>query len=101
MRDSSEILKRNYPHDERPWVPRESSHCRYVVCHRCNRKEAERGWVSLDGVLNGDIAPSLATGLAFSLQGSRPVADAIVVARMGLRAVPLVYTPQSNTPRVD
>ncbi|KAK3301648.1 uncharacterized protein B0T15DRAFT_405376 [Chaetomium strumarium] len=79
-----------YPDDTMPWVRQETHECQHVVCHQCYPRGREKSWVSLNGVLNGDILPTVATGFSFSYSGSRPCADANVVRNIGCRAVPLV-----------
>ncbi|KAK4237288.1 hypothetical protein C8A03DRAFT_16167 [Achaetomium macrosporum] len=83
------ILMR-YPDDTMPWVRREKYECQYMICHHCYSRAKEKSWVSLNGVLNGDILPSVATGFSFSYSGSRPCADVNVVRDIGCWAVPLV-----------
>lgn len=76
--------------NERPWVPPPHHHCQFKVCHRCYRGAAEKSWLSLDGIVNGDISPTAATGYAFSYMKERPICDVSVVNSLGYRAVPLV-----------
>ena len=46
--------------------------------------------MSLDGVLNGDISPDLATATSFQHLGGRPVYHADALKSLGYRAVPMV-----------
>lgn len=50
----------------------------------------DRSYLSLDGVVNGDIPPSAAVGFGFSLMRARPVIDPEIVKNIGCRAVPIV-----------
>lgn len=52
----------------------------------------ERAYLSLDGILDGDIPATAATGYGFHLHGGRPLADPNIVKELGTRAVPLVST---------
>ncbi|KAK5653155.1 hypothetical protein OQA88_9254 [Cercophora sp. LCS_1] len=83
------LASQKYPDDERPWMPGAGHECQYKVCHACHNLGKEKSWVSFDGVLNGDILPTTATGFSFSHLGFRPVADASVVKKIGYRAVPM------------
>ncbi|KAK4232178.1 hypothetical protein QBC38DRAFT_439473 [Podospora fimiseda] len=81
--------KTKYPYDEKPWVPNHQQECQYKVCHRCHPVGREKSWVSLNGVLNGDVLPHIATGFSFSYIGTRPCADVEIVKNLGCRPVPL------------
>jgi len=74
----------------KPWVPRMREECTFKACHHCYRRAAEKAWLSLDGVINGDIPPTAATAYAFHSFQDRPVCKASVLAEIGYRAVPLV-----------
>lgn len=74
----------------RPWVPRMQEECTFRACHRCYRRAAEKAWLSLDGIVNGDIPPTAAGAYSFHYMQQRPVCKASVVANLGYRAVPLV-----------
>ncbi|KAK4177261.1 hypothetical protein QBC36DRAFT_372003 [Triangularia setosa] len=79
-----------YPDDDRPWMPDPKFECQHKVCHRCHPIGRQKSWVSLDGVLNGDIPPTVATGYSFSQVRMRPCVDAEIVKNLGYRPVPLV-----------
>ncbi|KAK1749374.1 hypothetical protein QBC47DRAFT_395927 [Echria macrotheca] len=81
--------KQKYPDARRPWIPTAEHECQYKACHRCHRYGKDKSWVSLDGILNGDTPPTVATGFSFSHQGSRPVVDPNIAKNLGYRAVPL------------
>ncbi|KXX79820.1 hypothetical protein MMYC01_203326 [Madurella mycetomatis] len=83
--------RQKYPDDRRPWVPDRNCACWYSTCHRC-RRSRDKAWVSLNGVLNGDISPTVAVGFPLRYMGGRRYADAEVVKNIGYRPVPLVRT---------
>ncbi len=102
QRDRYGVLKKIYPDDKRPWVPSKHFQCHHTVCPSCHReKHRVKSWVSLNGVLNGDILPSVATGLSFNVLGSRPVVKASVAEMAGCRPVPLVSSLLANASCVD
>ncbi len=81
-------------------MPRESYSCKLLICHRCHKGGRDKSWVNLNGVLNGDILPSVATGLSFTELGYRPLVDASMVERMGrcnVRPLPLLAESESDT----
>lgn len=53
--------------------------CQYRVCSRCRRSAADRAFLSLNAVSDGEIPPTAATGYGFHLLGARPIADASVL----------------------
>ncbi|OIW34111.1 hypothetical protein CONLIGDRAFT_557246, partial [Coniochaeta ligniaria NRRL 30616] len=75
---------------ETPWVPVMQYECQYKACHHCYRRAAEKSWLSLDGIVNGDIPPTAAGAYSFHYMQQRPICDASVVSNLGYRAVPLV-----------
>ncbi|KAK4465709.1 hypothetical protein QBC42DRAFT_168364 [Cladorrhinum samala] len=82
--------KNKFPDDGRPWLPNHKHECQFKACHRCHTVGRDKSWVSLNGVLNGEVLPHLATGFSFSYIGTRPCADAEIVKNLGCRPVPLV-----------
>ncbi|KAK4138151.1 hypothetical protein BT67DRAFT_368959 [Trichocladium antarcticum] len=88
--------RRNFPDDNRPWMPDKRYECRHTVCHRCHHNGRDKSWVSLNGVLEGDVLPNVAVGLSFRYMGARPCVDARVVRNIGYRAVPLVRIPNPS-----
>ncbi|KAI0486931.1 hypothetical protein F4859DRAFT_510713 [Xylaria cf. heliscus] len=77
------------PADTKPWIPRGNEGCRVQYCHHCRPSCRWRSFLSLDGILNGDIPPTAAIGFGFHKAKGKPVADAELVKHIGLRAVPL------------
>ncbi|KAI0971785.1 hypothetical protein F4678DRAFT_461151 [Xylaria arbuscula] len=77
------------PSDSKPWVPRKDEECQAKYCHRCRPSCEPRTYLSLDGIMNGEIPPTAATGFGFHRLGTRPVVDAKYVKDIGLRPVPL------------
>lgn len=71
----------------RPYIVDESRECRTMLCPQCGRggNGEEMSFMSIDGVLKGDIPPTAALGFGFRALGARPVADAKVVKNLGLR----------------
>lgn len=82
-----------------PWVVDENKECQYKVCHYCHRIGEDKSWVSLNGVVNGDILPTVATGYSFSYTQSRPLVDAEVAKNLGCRPVPFPYYHTVNLGR--
>ncbi|KAI3337439.1 hypothetical protein HD806DRAFT_529003 [Xylariaceae sp. AK1471] len=72
----------------KPWVSRLNEECQAKFCHRCRPSFELRSYLSLDGILNGDVPPTAATGFGFHRIMTRPVMDARVVRDIGLRPVP-------------
>ena len=62
----------------------------YKICPFCRPSAADRAYLSLNAVANGEIPPTAATGFGFHLLGERPVVDANVVRNIGLRSAPPV-----------
>jgi hypothetical protein len=69
-----------------PWHP--PVECQFKVCHRCRWSSAERSWLSVDGVVNGDYPPSAVTGFGFHFLGKRPVSLVKHALNLGLRPDP-------------
>lgn len=82
--------------EKKPWVPEYAEECQYKCCHRCRPALEGRAYLSLDGILNDDVPPTAATGFGFHTAGARPVMDADIVKKIGLRAVPWVCLPVSH-----
>lgn len=61
--------------------------CRTTMCPSCGRvgNGEQQAFLSLDGVLKGDIPAAAAVGFGFRALGGRPVANANVVRNLGLR----------------
>ncbi|KAH8668507.1 hypothetical protein BX600DRAFT_258123 [Xylariales sp. PMI_506] len=72
-----------------PWVPADDLECQFKCCHSCRPTCELRSYLSLDGIVKGDIPPSAATGFGFHLVGTRPVMPVDIVQNIGSRAVPL------------
>ncbi|KAF5020360.1 hypothetical protein F66182_7609 [Fusarium sp. NRRL 66182] len=53
--------------------------CRYMSCPGCRPSCADRAFLSLDAVANGEIPPTAANGFGFESLGGRPVIDKDVV----------------------
>ncbi|CAN8097312.1 unnamed protein product [Discula destructiva] len=75
------------PADDKPFLMPQVEECRTTLCPRCGRvgNGEQQAFLSLDGVLNGDIPPAAAVGFGFRALGGRPVANANIVKNLGLR----------------
>lgn len=75
------------PAEEKPFLMPQAEECKTSLCPRCGRVGAgeQQSFLSLDGVLKGDIPPSAAVGFGFRALGGRPVANANIVRNLGLR----------------
>lgn len=73
--------------DVKPFLMPQNEECKTALCPRCGRAGAgeQQSFLSLDGVLKGDIPPSAAVGFGFRALGGRPVANANIVRNLGLR----------------
>lgn len=73
--------------EERPYIVDQAEECKATLCPRCGRGGVgeDLSWLSLDGVLKGDIPASAAVGYGFRALGGRPVANANIVKNLGLR----------------
>ncbi|CAM1510170.1 Fc.00g005050.m01.CDS01 [Cosmosporella sp. VM-42] len=80
-----------------PWVCRDEDECMYKICPFCRPSAADRAYLSLNAVADGEIPPTAATGFGFHLLGERPVVDANVVRELGLRSAPPPRSLQSYT----
>ncbi|KAI0416193.1 hypothetical protein F5X98DRAFT_187647 [Xylaria grammica] len=74
--------------DMKPWVPREDEECQAKYCHHCRPSCEPRSYLSLDGILNGDVPPTAATGFGFHRMRTRPIVNAGIMREIGLRPVP-------------
>lgn len=61
------------------WAYGENKDCQYRVCPRCRPVCADRAFLSLDAVANGEIPPTAAAGFGFEALGGRPVIDKDVI----------------------
>ncbi|RDA94534.1 hypothetical protein CP533_2715 [Ophiocordyceps camponoti-saundersi (nom. inval.)] len=90
---------------KKPWVATLSEECRYRVCPRCRPALADRAFLSLNAVANGDIPPTAAVGYGFHTMGERPVFDAEMVQTLGIGAVMKAGEPSpqktDRTPQSD
>lgn len=70
--------------DDRPYLTSERQECKSTLCPHCGKGMVgqEMALLNLDGVLKGDIPPTVAVGYSFRKHG-RPVADAGIVRNIG------------------
>ncbi|KAH0441440.1 hypothetical protein CcaCcLH18_02003 [Colletotrichum camelliae] len=69
----------------KPWVPNPKELCKYRICPCCRPGGADRAYLSLDSIANGDVPATAATGWGFHNFGRRPICNPEVVAKLGLR----------------
>ncbi|GKT51638.1 uncharacterized protein ColSpa_11819 [Colletotrichum spaethianum] len=81
--DLDDILGRNV---STPWVPNAKDECQYKICPYCRPGGADRAYISLDGVAEGSIPATAATGYGFHLFRQRPVCSSSLIANLGLRS---------------
>ncbi|KAE9581840.1 hypothetical protein CGCF415_v004209 [Colletotrichum fructicola] len=70
----------------KPWVPNPREGCKYRICPCCRPGGADRAYLSLDSIANGDVPATAATGWGFHHFGRRPICNPEVVANLGLRS---------------
>ncbi|KUI56915.1 hypothetical protein VP1G_04315 [Cytospora mali] len=75
--------------EDRPYLTGERQECKNTLCPHCGKGMVgeEIALLDLDGILKGNIPPTVAVGYCFRKHG-RPVADADIVRNIGLRQVP-------------
>ncbi|KAK2015542.1 hypothetical protein LZ32DRAFT_615930 [Colletotrichum eremochloae] len=81
--DLDDILGRSL---SMPWVPNSKDECQYKICPYCRPGGADRAYISLDGVVEGSIPATAATGYGFHLFRQRPICSSSLVANLGLRS---------------
>ncbi|KAL7935609.1 hypothetical protein V8C35DRAFT_278624 [Trichoderma chlorosporum] len=74
---------------QKPWLCAPQEECQYRVCQNCRPGCADRAFLSLNAVADGEVPPTAAAGYSFHLLGQRPVVDADVLKSIGCRPVPL------------
>ncbi|KAK2035209.1 hypothetical protein LX32DRAFT_578029 [Colletotrichum zoysiae] len=80
--DLDDILGRSV---STPWVPNANDECKYKICPYCRPGGADRAYISLDGVVEGSIPATAATGYGFHLFRQRPICSSSLVSNLGLR----------------
>ncbi|PHH77016.1 hypothetical protein CDD80_1003 [Ophiocordyceps camponoti-rufipedis] len=83
----------------KPWLRTLTEECQYRVCPRCRPALADRAFLSLNAVAQGEIPPTAAVGFGFHTMGERPVFDAESMRDFGLAAQqrPLPPTPKDSS----
>lgn len=71
---------------KKPWVRSVHEECQYRVCSRCRPGLADRAFLGLDAVAQGEIPPTAAVGYGFHIMGERPVVDAEILEKLGHRS---------------
>lgn len=66
-----------------------------MICPVCRTGAADRAYLSLDAVANGEVPPTAAVGYGFHVMGERPVVDAEILKTIGCRPAPLVGTQRA------
>ncbi|UKZ79142.1 hypothetical protein TrVFT333_006892 [Trichoderma virens FT-333] len=74
---------------QKPWLCTPQEECQYRVCQNCRPGCADRAFLSLNAVADGEVPPTAAAGYSFHLLGQRPIVDANVLRNIGCRPVPL------------
>ncbi|KAF4591459.1 hypothetical protein GQ602_001758 [Ophiocordyceps camponoti-floridani] len=83
----------------KPWLRTLNEECQYRVCPRCRPALADRAFLSLNAVAEGEIPPTAAVGFGFHTMGERPVFDVESMRDFGLAAQqrPLPPTPKHSS----
>ncbi|KAI0127848.1 hypothetical protein BJ170DRAFT_723141 [Xylariales sp. AK1849] len=71
------------PEKKKPWLPSDDEECQFRICHACRPTCEARSYLSLDGIVNGDVPPTAAVGYGFGLLRIRPISDANIVKNIG------------------
>ncbi|KAM0451793.1 hypothetical protein ACHAO4_005750 [Trichoderma viride] len=82
---------------QKPWLCSPQEECQYRVCQNCRPGCADRSFLSLNAVADGEVPPTAAAGYSFHLLGQRPVIDARNLLNMGCRPVPLSRSSPAST----
>lgn len=69
---------------DNPWS-RNDEECHYKICGYCRPGSADRAYISMNAVANGELPPTAATGYGFHILRMRPVIDADVLKTIGMR----------------
>ncbi|KPM39909.1 hypothetical protein AK830_g6640 [Neonectria ditissima] len=70
------------------WICADDEECQYKVCPFCRPSYADRSVLRLNAAADGELSPTAATGFGFHVLGERPVVDANILKRIGLRPPP-------------
>lgn len=73
---------------KKPWISSIRYECQYRICPRCRPVLADRAFLSLNSIANGDIPPTAAIGYGFHILGERPIAPAGLLKSLGQHPVP-------------
>lgn len=71
---------------KKSWLP--THECQFKCCHTCRPGLAERNYLSLNAVANGELPATAITGFGFHYQRKRPVALVKHARNLGLRSNP-------------
>ncbi|KAI3397558.1 hypothetical protein diail_10651 [Diaporthe ilicicola] len=87
---------------DRPFLKSEIHECKQTLCPACGKgmMGEEVSFLSLNGIVEGDIPPTAALGFGFRKHG-RMIADANVVRDIGLRKAPKNKHQASETTRSE
>jgi hypothetical protein len=61
------------------WIYDAEAECHYKICPRCRPICADRAFLSLNAVANGEIPPTAAAGFGFESLHGRPVIAKVVI----------------------
>lgn len=88
------------PHEDgpsdRPWLRNHTRPCEYTICPRCRPGAADRAYLSLNAIADGEIAPTAAVGYGFHAIGFRPVVDAEILRNIGDKEQMVVRPPNRS-----
>ncbi|KAH6976091.1 hypothetical protein BKA56DRAFT_674595 [Ilyonectria sp. MPI-CAGE-AT-0026] len=70
------------------WICADDEECQFKVCPFCRPGYADRSFLSLTAAVHGELSPTAATGFGFHVLGERPVVDATILKKIGLRPPP-------------
>ncbi|KAI1375862.1 hypothetical protein F4677DRAFT_446023 [Hypoxylon crocopeplum] len=74
---------------KKPWVPSEWDECQFKCCQTCRPSAEGRSYLSLDGIVKGDIPSTEAVSFGFHRVGTtRPIIHPDRVKNIGTTAVP-------------
>lgn len=65
------------------WLP--TNECQFKCCHRCRPSSADRAFISINSVANGDLLPTAVVGFGFGILGRRPIIPVKHIRNLGLR----------------
>jgi hypothetical protein len=74
---------------KKPWIPIPGGECQFKCCNVCRPTLADRSWLSLNGIVNGEMPATAVCGFGFNLARKRPISKVKHVLNLGLRTPPV------------